>query len=134
MGDEVRLTAHAVTADGTWDFIVRLAWLRHDPLVVRMEMPCPDGTSVWEISREMLTYGLGTMVGYYRVVVWPADERRVAVRLCSRTLDSKLTLHLSAAAVARFVAQTIAVVPLGDEDYTRAVDSAIVEILAGSDV
>ena len=101
-----------------------------DPWAVRITFPADRGGTAtpvrWVVARELLLQGVTEPAGEGDVQVFPSIDEHgraaVVMELCSP--DGRLVLQLCTSELHRFLARTLAVVPLGAEsiDLDRLVD------------
>lgn len=117
---------------------------KNDPAVVKMTLTIPDDgeSATWELSREVLIECLfkkADWEGVDLVVQYMNDPRHGrGLFLCMRGVNADGVddgehqhILLSRMPLWLFLSNTLALVPLEEEDYAPAVDEAISRILAG---
>ncbi|MSZ78262.1 MAG: SsgA family sporulation/cell division regulator [Actinobacteria bacterium] len=104
-----------------------------DPYAVALTFRPAEGPVRWLLAREMLVRGLAGPAGVGAVRVWPALDAQLhpSVVIDLRSPDGRLSVRVSAPAVERFLARTIAIVPIGDEGLH--LDAELAALLGTSD-
>lgn len=88
--------------------------------------------ATWLFARELLLGGRHAETGEGDVRVWPSDEggqRRVHIELL--TDDSVCELSVRASELSAWLAQTVAIVPPGQEDRYLDMDAHLARLFAG---
>ncbi len=114
--------------------MLRLAWSRRDPLAVRLLLTAePDHPALprgrWSVLRDFLRYGCTHATGDGLVRIAPDVTRRnVVLELVDGTRSS--SVHIPIEVVQRFLDQTDAICPAGEERHDAAIDALIERLLS----
>ncbi|MCX3059895.1 spore wall synthesis regulator SsgD [Streptomyces beihaiensis] len=102
-----------------------------DPFAVRMSFPAPatlEGVDVsWTFARELLTAGVSEAVGTGDVRVRPYGYDRTVLEF--HALEGTAIVHVRTGELKRFLAETTALVPDGEEYLHVDVDGDLAELL-----
>jgi hypothetical protein len=101
-----------------------------DPYTVRMRFGHGDGAdgAEWVLSRELLLAGLAASAGDGDVHVEPGDHTHTLITLASP--GGSAVLQIATGELARFLAATAELVPLGTEGARIDWDTCIAELLS----
>ncbi|WP_431961342.1 SsgA family sporulation/cell division regulator [Actinacidiphila sp. bgisy160] len=104
-----------------------------DPYAVRMRFSHGDGTGEadWVLSRELLLSGLAASAGDGDVHVEPGDHAHTLITLAGP--GGAAVLQVATGALARFLAATAELVPLGTEGSRIDWDACIAGLLSARD-
>ncbi|WP_434447213.1 SsgA family sporulation/cell division regulator [Lentzea sp. E54] len=119
--------------DARRDIPVDLSYDARVPYAVSVVFSSNRGPVRWLIARDVLVDGLLRQSGEGDFTVGPlhGDGLKVWIRLSTPTGSAKF--EASSLAVASFLDSTFALVPLGEEDMSDAVDEAVRQMLSGVD-
>lgn len=103
-----------------------------DPYAVVMHLEARCGTVTWTFARELLAEGLYEPVGDGDVQVWPclSNTGNAVVIIELSSPDGKALIQAPSRAVHDFVAESLKVVPVGEETAHLSLDSMISQLLA----
>ena len=130
----VRLATPFVSGESQTDVLAgELGFDPRDPFAVTMHLYATGGRVTWTFARDLLAEGLYEPSGDGDVHVWPClsskGEAVVVIELTSP--DGTAMLQTSSRLVQRFVDDTCAVVPLGQESRHLAMDDLLSRLLEG---
>lgn len=117
-------------------FEATLYWREQDPAVVLCEFHDPRGRAEWQLSRDVLYVAAveGRDAGVEEGDVWiqVADDTTYGDVLLTHLTSQEAHQHVlfPQHTVGRFIRRTLKACPLGDEDYSGAVDDALRKILS----
>lgn len=103
-----------------------------DPYAVIMHLQARTGTVTWTFARELLAEGLYDPVGDGDVQVWPclSTTGHAVVIIELRSPEGMALIQAPSRLVHDFVAESLRVVPVGEETSHLALDSLIAKLLA----
>lgn len=132
------LTLHLVGPRSWTDVPATLAYEVTDPYAVRIafgDVGQPAGASgegiTWMVGRELLRSGIDHPAGEGDIRIWPAHAATDLLFLHLRAPSGEALFELSRAAVAAFLRQTEALVPLGAESARLSLDAELSALLSG---
>lgn len=114
--------------------ILRLEWLRHDPIAVQLRLTTvPEHPALprgeWSILRDFLRYGLDEPTGDGDVRIVPVHGGR-DVRLELTVEGRRTTIDLARGAVLEFLDRTERIEPSGAAGEAAALDALVARLLA----
>jgi hypothetical protein len=103
-----------------------------DPYAVVMHLEARSGTVTWTFARELLAEGLYQPVGDGDVQVWPclSSTGNAVVIIELSSPDGMALIQAPSRVVHDFVADSLKVVPVGEESAHLSLDSLISQLLA----
>ena len=115
----------------------RLGYDPSDPFAVRISFGEPgeagaDGADgiAWLVSRELVRTGLNRPTGEGDVRIWPTRGSADSLFLHLRAPSGEALFEMSRAAVAAFLRQTEALVPIGGEEDLLGLDEELQALLS----
>ncbi|MGW2371814.1 MULTISPECIES: SsgA family sporulation/cell division regulator [Kitasatospora] len=109
-----RITMRLMTGDDrSRDLDVDWSYRAGEPHAVELDFTSYQAEAVWSLSRDLLIAGLHEPSGEGDVHVTPFDDTRLLIALAGG--EGVALLVVSTGAVARFLAATVRLVPLGQE-------------------
>ncbi|MEV1019594.1 SsgA family sporulation/cell division regulator [Streptomyces sp. NPDC050264] len=109
----------------------RLAYDARDPFAVRMSFPAPatlEGVEVcWTFARELLTSGVTEAVGAGDVRVRPYGYDRTVLEF--HAPEGTAIVHIRTGELERFLSDSAALVPAGEEYLHVDMDGDLAELL-----
>ncbi|MEU5534369.1 SsgA family sporulation/cell division regulator [Streptomyces sp. NPDC020362] len=110
-----------------------LRYTADDPLAVFVDFP-PEATLggdevTWTFARSLLDQGLRAPAGHGDVQIWPCGHTRTVVEFhspCGLAL-----IQFPTSALRRFLLNTYAMVPAGQEDVTAVVERGLSTLFGG---
>ncbi|MBA4865116.1 SsgA family sporulation/cell division regulator [Streptomyces sp. PSKA54] len=107
---------------------------RRDPFAVRITFPAPatlEGVEVcWTFARELLSTGTESPVGEGDVKLRPYGYDRTVLEFHAR--EGIAVVHVRTGELRRFLARTVALVPLGKEHLHLDLDHGLAELMGGA--
>ncbi|GAA2302170.1 SsgA family sporulation/cell division regulator [Streptomyces kunmingensis] len=102
-----------------------------DPFAVRMSFPAPatlEGVDVcWTFARELLTSGMTETAGAGDVRVRPYGYDRTVLEF--HAAEGTAIVHIRTGEIQRFLSDTTALVPVGEESLHVDLDGDLAELL-----
>ncbi|MEU4098081.1 SsgA family sporulation/cell division regulator [Streptomyces sp. NPDC026673] len=111
------------------DLSARCEYRSDDPYTVRMRFGRDgDDEAQWVLSRDLLLAGLAAPAGHGDVHVEPGDHAHTLITLAAP--GGTAVLQIATGVLARFLAATAELVPLGTENARIDWDGCIAELLS----
>ncbi|MER7667022.1 SsgA family sporulation/cell division regulator [Kitasatospora sp. NPDC096128] len=124
-----RITMRLMTGDErSRDLDVDWSYRDDEPHAAQLDFTSYQADAVWSLSRDLLLAGLHAPAGEGDVHVTPFDDARVLIALAGT--EGVALLAAPAAAVAGFLAETVRLVPPGQEHDRIDWDGGLQALLA----
>ncbi|MFJ9774502.1 SsgA family sporulation/cell division regulator [Kitasatospora sp. NPDC101157] len=124
-----RLTMRLMTGDErSRDLTVDWSYRATEPHAVELDFTSYQAEAVWSLSRDLLIAGLNEPSGEGDVHVTPYDDTHLLIALAGR--EGVALLAVPAGAVAGFLADTLKLVPPGQEHTRIDWDRGLEDLLA----